>query len=212
MEDAVFDKRFEQVWQMFQEVTKEVKEMFKDVRLDFKEIEQRFKETEKVVEKTSQQIQASDRKLEKYFGKVKELDRNWGTLVEALFKPSVATQFQERGIEVVHTHHRVISKLKGETMEIDILLEDGDTVILVEVKTTLRVEHIDEHIAKRLSTFKRFFPRYADVKVYGAVAYIHVEENADRYAYKHGLFVLTFTSGDMVSILNDEKFIPKIWG
>ena len=43
------------------------------------------------------------------------------------------------------------------------------------------------------------------MKIYGAVAYIHVEEDADRYAYKQGLFVLTFTSGDLVEILNNEK-------
>jgi len=89
-------------------------------------------------------------------------------------------------------------------MEIDLFLENGDTVVIIEVKTTLKVADVNDHIEKRLKPFERFFPRYADVTVYGAVAYVPVEKNADRYAYQKGLFVLTFTAEDMLTILNGE--------
>jgi hypothetical protein len=81
-------------------------------------------------------------------------------------------------------------------------------VIPVEVKTTLNVNAVDEHIQKHLIPFKHFFPEYHNKTVYGAVAYIHVEENADRYAYKKGLYVLTFGDNEMVVIKNDKNFIP----
>jgi hypothetical protein len=89
-------------------------------------------------------------------------------------------------------------------MEIDLFLENGDTVVIIEVKTTLKVADVNDHIEKRLKPFERFSPRYADVTVYGAVAYVPVEKNADRYAYQKGLFVLTFTAEDMLTILNGE--------
>lgn len=178
----------------------------------FQEVWRMFKETDKKFEETARQIKETDEKFDKYFGKLQEYERNWSKLVESLVKPSVARQFQKRRIPVFHTFQRVESTLNGDNMEIDLLLENGDTVVLVEVKTTLRVNDVNEHIEHRLKPFKRFFPRYADMKVYGAIAYIHVEEDADRYAYKQGLFVLTFTSGDLVEILNDEKFEPKEWG
>ncbi len=178
----------------------------------FQEVWQMFKETDKKIEETTRQIKATDEKFDKYFGTVQEYERNWSNLVESLVKPSVATQFQKSGIPIVATYQQSESKLNGGNMKIDLLLENRDVMVVVKVKTTLRVDDVNEHIENRLQPFKRFFPRYADTKVYGAIAYIHVEEDADRYAYKQGLFVLTFTSGDMVEILNDETFEPKAWG
>ena len=43
----------------------------------------------------------------------------------------------------------------------------------------------------------------------GAVAGIVIDEGTDKYAYRQGLFVIGQT-GEMVRILNDEKFKPKI--
>lgn len=81
--------------------------------------------------------------------------------------------------------------------------------MLVEAKSTLSVENVNEHLEK-LARFKSFFPEYADRKVIGAVAGIVIDESADRYAYKSGLFVIG-QSGETVKILNDMKFIPRSW-
>jgi hypothetical protein len=48
------------------------------------------------------------------------------------------------------------------------------------------------------------------MKVYGAVAGMIVEDEADKYAYKKGLFVLR-QKGNIVEIVNDNKFQPKVW-
>lgn len=194
MEAQTIELGFQQVWEMFQET------------------DRRFKETDKKFQEAAEQIKETDKKFDKYFHKVKELDRNWGKLVEALVKPSVAAQFRKRGIAVIGSGQQVERMLGADTIEIDILLSDGDSLIAVEVKTTLRIENVDEHLQHHLRPFKRFFPEYQDKKIYGAVAYIHVEENADRYAYKKGLFVLTFTTGDLVTILNDDNFRPQNFG
>ena len=37
-----------------------------------------------------------------------------------------------------------------------------------------------------------------------------VENNADRYAYQNGLYVLR-QKGNIVEIVNDTKFQPKEW-
>ena len=199
------ERGFDNVWRMF-------REMSQDTDRKFKETDRKFEETDRKFEETDRRFRMTDRKFDRYFGKVRELDRNWGKLVEALVRPSVESQFRKRGIPVIGAGQRIERHVGGETMEIDILLTDETSVIPVEVKTTLDVEAVKEHIEKHLRPFKRFFPEYRDRKVYGAVAYIHVEENADRFAYKNGLFVLTFTTGDLVEIKNDDKFIPKTWG
>ena len=54
------------------------------------------------------------------------------------------------------------------------------------------------------------FPEYNDKQLYGAVAGIEIEQGADKYAYRQGLFVLD-QSGENVVILNNEQFQQKTW-
>ena len=58
--------------------------------------------------------------------------------------------------------------------------------------------------------FKRFFPQYDGNRLIGAVAGMVIAEEADKFAYRQGLFVITQT-GETVQLLNDEKFQPKRW-
>ncbi|MGF1570786.1 MAG: DUF3782 domain-containing protein, partial [Nodosilinea sp.] len=61
-----------------------------------------------------------------------------------------------------------------------------------------------------LGRFRDFFPEHAQRQLYGAVAGIAIESDADRYAYRQGLFVLA-QSGEHVVILNDAQFQPRAW-
>ena len=166
------------------------------------------KETEKKFQETYNLIKESSRKADKYLGKINEFDRNWGKLVESLVAPSIVKQFKKTDIEIEGMNQRVMRRKEGNTLEIDILLTNSHIIIPIEVKTTLNVDSVNEHIEKHLIPFKHFFPEYKDKTIYGAVAYIHVEENADRYAYKKGLYVLTFGNNDIVVIKNDSQFKP----
>jgi len=75
-------------------------------------------------------------------------------------------------------------------MEIDLLLVNGDALVVVEVKSTLKVEHVRK-LLDDLEAFLNFFPEYGDYRRFGAVAALGIDESADRYAYRQGLFVLT---------------------
>ncbi|CAN2044786.1 hypothetical protein GMMP13_1580030 [Candidatus Magnetomoraceae bacterium gMMP-13] len=123
--------------------------------------------------------------------------------------PGVIRMFNERGIEIERTSQRVKLGKGSDKMEIDILGVNTEYVMLVEVKSTLGVDDVNDHL-DRLSKFKRFMPEYADKKVIGAVAGIVIEKGVDRFAYKKGFFVIAQT-GETVQILNDNKFKPKIW-
>jgi hypothetical protein len=177
----------------------------------FREVARRQEELTKQQEETSREIRLLSRENDSRFKDLRELfTGQWGKLVEALVEPSVLRLFQERGIQVIDTAQRLKTTKNGEQMEIDILATNNDSVIVVEVKTTLKVEDVNYFIEK-LSRFFEFFPKYKGMKLYGAIAGIRIEESADRYAYRKGLFVLTLSGEGMVVILNDEKFRPKEW-
>jgi hypothetical protein len=123
--------------------------------------------------------------------------------------PAVEELFGKRGIDVSSVSQRVRKRKENERMEIDVLAIDTDYAILIQVKSAPGVDDVREHI-KRIGKFRDFFPEYKDRKVIGAVAGIVMDEGADRYAYRNGLFVIG-QSGESVKILNDENFRPKEW-
>jgi RecB family endonuclease NucS len=94
-------------------------------------------------------------------------------------------------------------------MEIDILAVDDTELVLVECKSRLSKDDVDEFVEK-LTRFKDAFPHYGNFKAYGAVAGIEINEGIDRYAYRQGLFVIK-PSGDGVAIANDNDFKPVTW-
>lgn len=150
---------------------------------------------EKTVERTSKAVDA--------------LTTRWGRFVEGLVEPAVVDLFQQRGIDVKEVHPRTYTKRQGYAMEIDILAVDDTELVLVECKSRLSKDDVDEFIEK-LTRFKLSFPHYQNYRAYGAVAGIEVNEGIDRYAYKKGLFVIK-PSGETVAIINDESFQPTAW-
>lgn len=71
------------------------------------------------------------------------------------------------------------------------------------------MEDVRDHLY-RMEHFRRFFPQYTDNRLIGAVAGMVIAEEADKFAYRQGLFVIA-QAGETVHLLNDEKFQPKHW-
>jgi len=94
-------------------------------------------------------------------------------------------------------------------MELDIIAANGKDVVVVEVKTTLKIKLVDEFLEK-LERFRTLFPRFAEENIFGAVAFLRDEASSAKYAQKKGLFIIKAT-GDSASIVNTENFIPKNW-
>ena len=174
---------------------------------------------EKVLDLIAESSRKFNENLEKGFKKSrKEFDKKLGEIsgtlgrfVEGLVEPKLLELFQNRGIEVTEIYHNVEIHKKGmEEAEIDLLLINTDYSIAVEVKTTLKVHDVDEHI-RRLEKLKKNPMRVLKgTTLLGAIAGMRIEEHADKYAYRQGLYVLK-QKGEIVEIANDDKFRPKEW-
>jgi hypothetical protein len=192
----------EDVWRLFQETDRQIQETG-----------QRLKETDLLIK---QQAQAAERRSQETDRQLKELGKQigrlggaWGRFVEDLVAPACEGLFLKRGIPVERVSQRVKRYHQGETLEIDVLVVNQGHVLAVEAKSSLSVEDVKNFIAD-LNRFGTFFPEYAQDEIYGAVAGIGIESQADVYASRQGLFVLT-ESGDGIRILNLEGFVPKAW-
>jgi len=201
----------EDIWRLFQETDRQFKEtalQFKETDLKFQETDRQFKETALQFKETDRFIKALSKETNQKIGK---LSNRLGEFVEGLIKPSVVKLFRERGIDV----HKLYSDVSAENSDlnlatqIDLLIVNGDVCVLIEVKSNLSIDDVNEHI-ERMGKFKPLFLEYADKKVLGAVAGMVISDNVAKYAYKKGFFVIG-QQGETASILNDNKFTPTIW-
>ena len=180
------------------------------VEAGFEDTKKVLNETIKGLEKvslfqqeTARQMKETDRKMT---GLNKLFNDQWGRLVEALVRGKLVDLLKDRGIEVQDTHSNIKYPYDGKTYEFDIMMVNGNEVVVVEVKTTLNLKYVNHFISK-LSNFKTGLPSYRDKVVYGAVAYLSCNEESNVYAEKKGLFVIKAV-GDSASITNEADFQP----
>lgn len=203
---AVHDRQIVEVWALF-----------KETRQQMADTDRKIAQTNQRIALVGEQIADTDRKIaqtNQELGKkidlaVGALANKWGKFVESFLAPGLPQAFEKRGITINQVYQRVKAKRNGIKLEIDLMGISEVYVILVEVKSTLGVDDVKDHL-QQLKRFKEFFPIYAEKKVLGAVAGIEIAGEADKFAYRQGLFVL-LPQTDTVQIANDEGFKPKIW-
>lgn len=157
---------------------------------------------------------AERKKSQKAFDKqMDELIGPWNRFVYKMVEPNILELFYARGIELTSSHSKVTQKKDGQLLyEIDLLLVNTAYVIAVEVKSTLKVADVDEHL-DRLEKIRVYPPSRFDLtgaSLLGAVVGMITDQDADRYAMKQGLYVLR-QAGKMIEIVNDAAFTPKAW-
>nr|NCQ84752.1 DUF3782 domain-containing protein [Microcystis aeruginosa W13-18] len=187
------------VWKLLAELVeaqKETERCFQKTERRFQKTERRFQETERILKEQSLK---TDRQITRLSKEIGNLGGKWGRFVENMVAPACETLFLNREIPVHQVSQRVRKRLDGKTLEIDVLVTNENHVLVVEVKSSLSVDDVKELI-KNLTEFRQFFPEYNQKQLYGAVAGIEIEEGADKYAYRQGLFVLA-QRGENVAIL-----------
>jgi hypothetical protein len=129
--------------------------------------------------------------------------------MESLVEGDLINLLRARNMDVHRVSTRVRGMYAGDDFEFDLIAHNGNEIVIVEVKTTLKVKHVKEFV-RDLKAAKKWMPEYADFNVFGAIAYLKADENSADFAEHQGLFVIRAT-GNSSSITNDLKFIPKAY-
>jgi len=191
-----------------------------DIKTAITELIESQKETSKQVKETSLQLMDTDKQVKETGLQLKETDKKvkealnlftsqWGKLMESLVDGEVIKLFNEKGITVLRTSTRIKGKYEGTDYEFDIIAHNGDEIVVIEVKTTLKVKDVNKHL-DRLNNVKTWMSEYKNHKVIGAVAYLRADEESDTYSEGKGLYVIRAT-GNSASIVNNTDFKPSIF-
>ena len=179
-------------------------------REEQRKVEEAKREEERKAEETKRRDELAKtlRDSRRRINKLDELfTSQWGKLVEALVDGKVVQILNERGIKVEQTNQRSVGFYDGKKQEIDILAINGDEIVAIEVKTTLRPEDI-KVFEDKLKVLKLWMRQYAGEKVYGAVAYIRADAGSAELATKRGLFTIKAV-GSSAYLTNAEDFKPR---
>ncbi len=172
--------------------SREIEEIRAIQRETMKETDRRMKETDKQIKKT-----------EALF------NTQWGQLMESLVEGDLIEILNQWGIAIAHTSTRVKQRGQGDDYEYDIIAVNGREVVVVEVKTTLKVSDVKDFL-ESLGKLTVRMPYHKDKRIYGAVAWLRADEEAEVYAAKQGLFVIRAT-GSSARIVNREDFKPQVF-
>ena len=198
-------KKTEEAQQRTEEAQQRTEEAQQSTHSELKEMGQRmereWRERDERMEQDAKSVNRGLAKLENLF------TTQWGKLMEALVDGDLVELLREEGIDVEFTMQNIKGERGGERWEVDILALNGEDVVVVEVKTVMRVRDVDRFVERTLKNFRKIFPRYAENRILGAVAYLREEESSAMYAEKRGLFVIRAT-GSSASMINRQGFKP----
>ncbi|MDR1177988.1 MAG: hypothetical protein LBK64_04100 [Spirochaetaceae bacterium] len=177
--------------------------------LTFEDVWAMFQETDRKMRETDRKIQEMTARTDKQIG---ELGNRFGELAEHLVRPNVLEKFRTLG----YTFSRAGSDVEffdraGKALtEADIWLENGEFVMVVEIKSRLRRRDVEEHV-RRMGILRTYLDERNDRrKLLGAVAAVVVTGDMREYVPEKGFYLIE-PSGDTVRITAPENFTPKVW-
>jgi hypothetical protein len=196
---AQSQQEFKEEQKALQAAQVETDRILKELSAEIKENSREIKEVQK---ETAREIKAVNTSIGR-------LSNRLGEFVEEAVRPSAVRLFRERGIDIHEVQQSITAKRDGEQLEIDLLVVNNENVGVIECKSNLSVEDVNDHL-ERLEKVKRLLPRYNNCKVLGAVAGMVIPDNVATYAIKKGLYVIG-QNGDHLELRNEQSFTPKAW-
>ena len=204
----------EEIWNILREAAEIRKETDQVLKRLGQETDRRTQETDRRMQETDRRMQATDRQMQETDLRLRKLDElcngQWGKLMESLVEGDLVKLLNQRGIAVDHTMTNAKKNYGERRWEFDILAVNGEEVVVVEVKTTLKVDDVD-YFLERLQDFPELMPEFADRRTYGALAYLKTDGSVTVHAGRQGLYVIRAT-GSSASITNAEGFAPRAFG
>ncbi|HOM10519.1 MAG TPA: hypothetical protein PLV81_10260 [Spirochaetota bacterium] len=170
----------------------EMKE-FKDVMKDFKDDTLSFKE----------EMKQSFRKMNQQWG---ELANKMGTIVEDIIYPATRPVLEKYfNCELETIMMNITRKKDGIKDEFDVIAVSEDKVFLIEVKSTMRQQYVDDFKNKKIERFRFLFNEYNDKQLIPILATLRYEESMLNYVTNQNIYAMAYREWDYMDILNFDN-------
>jgi len=160
--------------------------------------------------KTELALQKTETLLNKTVGELRQIGKNMGSvnerlgeIVELVVLPGLQKKMNERGHNFTKSSPRVrFKKNRNELAEIDLLLENGDDVMVVEAKSRFKPGEMKSFIKKlELLRKEEKITGMAGKTIYAAAAAIKFDLDALKTAKKNGIYLVEIDDTDKTEII-----------
>ena len=205
-----WEKTHREAKRRMKEAERRMEETDRQMKETMKETDRRIAETDRQMKESDQRLKETMKETDRRIG---ELSNRFGELAEHLVAPGIAEKFNALGyhFSVIMPSGQEIRDDKGKVIaEIDLLLENGDCIMAIEVKTRPRENDVEHHIG-RLKILRKQRDKVNDKrKIYGGIAGAVFGGKEKQAAIKAGFFVLE-QSGDTMKMVIPDNFTPSEW-
>ncbi len=219
-EIAELKQLFREIAEMQKETSEQMKKtdeffknLFKETELQFKETDRIIKETSEQMKKTDEQMNRTDERMNKTDAKLDKLakmygnvSKNQGDVAEEFFYNTIKTNLKIGNLQFYDISLNMFKEKDGIKDEFDIVLTNGDSLAIIEVKYKAHENDVEKIKDKKISNFRKLYPIYKDYKIYAGIAGFHINDDVVNKAEEYGFFVLK-RKGELVEF--DTAFMKE---
>ena len=200
----------EQLTQAILDIGKELRASKLEVDEKMKETAEQMKQTDEKMKETAEQIKETDKQMKKMSKTLEDLgihvngiSKTTGLEAEEFFYTSFSQKKILNNIKFDSITPNLTVKKEGRKQEIDIFLENGDSVGIIEVKNKVENQNL-EQLQKIVDNFYYFHPSFKNYKIIPAIAGKIFPEHIQNRALKNGFVVITQV-GNHIEQKNPQK-------
>jgi len=172
----------------------ELKSLVASLAVKGKETDRQMKETDRKIDMVSKQIDSVSKKV---FGQIDRVSKQMGGInenigyhAEQFFQDVFTDNKVFGGIKYDDVILNMGYKDKTEKVEFDIVLENGNSVALIEVKNRIHPDFVKKLAEERIDKFRKYFPMYKGYDVYLGIAGFSFDKAVLEEAKKYGVGII----------------------
>ena len=199
---AISQQKTDEQLRELKERMNQTDEQIKATDEQIKATDEQLRELKERMKQTDEQMKKTDMKIDKIAKMVGNMGNNQGEVAEEYFVNSLKDVLKIGELNFDYLLENVHLQTKKINDEFDILLVNGSSVAIIEVKYKVHPNVIDS-LEKKIEHLK-LMKEYKNYKIYAGVAGFKVPKEVIRKAEEKGYFVLK-RKGDVI-----EEFIKNL--
>ncbi|MGC8649642.1 MAG: hypothetical protein ACP5S8_01555 [Hydrogenobaculum sp.] len=212
-------KKIEELRESLKEEGKKISELKESIIELRKNSEESLKKQEKMVESLRETVEKSIKRMEmiekRQDKEIKRFNKEWGalsnklgTIVEDIIfpatRPVLESYFKCKITDLSLNRERIKDDLQDE-FDVIAVSDECKTVFLIEVKSTPKIDYIDDFRTDKIERFRKLFDEYKDYKLVPIFASLRLQKNIINYLTKHKIYAMAFREWEYMDLLNFDS-------
>ena len=164
-----------------------------------------MKELQEIRNIQKKSTEESDKEMKKLRQLVGGISESNGAMAEEMIYNSLKKDKTFAGITFDEIDRNLKMKLKKFNLEgeFDVVLQNCNTLAIIETKYKVRVEDVSKLVDKKVNDFRKLFPVFNDYKIVLGIGGMSFEGQAEDVANENGVGIIKIV-GDKVEYYTDK--------